>query len=164
MTPTTGPVARTASDQGVTPATIKVGFLLPSFANLDAAGFAFGQRQDREAFIKAFVDDVNRNGGIHGRRVVHTVVKSDPFNAAASRQSCIKLTTDEKVFAVMNSGGALGSNVVCYAEAKVPNIFATSQTVSEAQYRKAGGYLVAMGASGTRVLLNWALHALERCA
>lgn len=161
VTPTTGSVARAASDQGVTPDTIKVGFLLPSFANLDAAGFAFGQRQDREAFIKAFVDDVNKNGGIHGRRVIHTVVKSDPFSAAAARQSCIKLTTDEKVFGVLNSGGALGSNVACYADAKVPNIFATSQTVSEGLYRKGNGYLVAMGASGTRSLLNWALFALD---
>jgi ABC-type branched-subunit amino acid transport system substrate-binding protein len=162
VTPTTGgPVARAASDQGVTAETIKVGFLLPSFANLDAAGFAFGQRQDREAFIKAYVDDVNKNGGIHGRKVVYTVVKSDPFSAAAARQSCIKLTTDEKVFGVLNSGGALGSNVACYADAKVPNIFATSQTVSEALYRKGNGYLVAMGASGTRSLLNWALFALD---
>lgn len=162
-TPTTGPgsVARTASDQGVTPDTIKVGFLLVSFANLDAAGFAFGQRQDREAAIKAYVDDVNKRGGIHGRKVVYTIVKSDPFNAAANRQACVKLTADEKVFAVLNGGGAVGSNVACYADAKVPNIFATSQTVSEALYRKGNGYLVAMGASGTRSLLNWALFALD---
>src|SRR5581483_4932470 len=116
VTATTGPVARTASDQGVTPDTIKVGFLLVSFANLDAAGFAFGQRQDREAAIKAYVDDVNKRGGIHGRKVVYTIVKSDPFNAAANRQACIKLTTDEKVFAVLNGGGAVGSNVACYAD------------------------------------------------
>jgi ABC-type branched-subunit amino acid transport system substrate-binding protein len=161
LTPTTGPVARTASDQGVTPDTIKVGFLLVSFANLDAAGFAFGQRQDREAAIKAYVDDLNKRGGIHGRKVIYTIVKSDPFNAAANRQACIKLTTDEKVFAVLNGGGAVGSNVACYADARVPNIFATSQTVSEALYRKGNGYLVAMGASGTRSLLNWALFALD---
>jgi ABC-type branched-subunit amino acid transport system substrate-binding protein len=161
VTPTTGPVTRTASDQGVTADTIKVGFLLVSFANLDAAGFAFGQRQDREAAIKAYVDDVNQRGGIHGRKVVYTIVKSDPFNAAANRQACVKLTADEKVFAVLNGGGAVGSNVACYAEAKVPNIFATSQTVSEGLYRKGNGYLVAMGASGTRSLLNWALFALD---
>lgn len=161
VTATTGPVTRTASDQGVTADTIKVGFLLVSFANLDAAGFAFGQRQDREAAIKAYVDDVNKRGGIHGRKVVYTIVKSDPFNAAANRQSCVKLTADEKVFAVLNGGGAVGSNVACYADAKVPNIFATSQTVSEALYRKGNGYLVAMGASGTRSLLNWALFALD---
>ena len=161
VTATTGPVTRTASDQGVTADTIKVGFLLVSFANLDAAGFAFGQRQDREAAIKAYVDDLNKRGGIHGRKVVYTIVKSDPFNAAANRQSCVKLTADEKVFAVLNGGGAVGSNVACYADAKVPNIFATSQTVSEALYRKGNGYLVAMGASGTRSLLNWALFALD---
>jgi ABC-type branched-subunit amino acid transport system substrate-binding protein len=156
-----GPVERTASDQGVTRDEIKIGFLLVSFANLDAAGFAFGQRQDREAAIKAYVDDLNQRGGVQGRKVTYTIVKADPFNAASARQACIQLTSDEKVFAVVNSGGAVGANVACYAERKVPNIFATSQTVSESLYQKGNGYLVAMGASGTRAVLNWALYALE---
>jgi ABC-type branched-subunit amino acid transport system substrate-binding protein len=155
------PVELTASDQGVTPETIKVGFLIADTGGLGAAGnVALETRTDMPEVIKAFVDHVNANGGVRGRALEHVTASSDPVNASSQQAACIKLTTDEKVFAVFDTASTLGVAQNCYAQKGVILTTTASQTNSEQNFQRNGGLLASSGASQNRVLLNWADLAL----
>ncbi len=70
-TPTETPTARTASDVGVTAATIKIGFLLTDLTqSKKLLGDIGADKADQQASYQAFVDEVNAGGGINGRKVV----------------------------------------------------------------------------------------------
>lgn len=155
------PVERTASDQGVTPEEIKVGFLIPNIGGLGPAGSAALEiREDSEAVIKAYVDYVNKNGGVAGRKLVHVTEDADPVNASSQQAACIKLTTDEKVFAVFDTASTLGVAQNCYAQKGVILTTTASATNSEQNFQRNGGMLASSGSSQNRVLLNWTDLAL----
>lgn len=159
--PTGASVQRTASDQGVTAETIKVGFLIPNTAGLGTAGAAAtNSRTDLPAVIKAYVDAVNRSGGVAGRKVVYVTTEADPVNASSQQAACIKLATDEKVFAVFDTASTLGVAQNCYAQKGVILTTTASQTNSEQNFQRNGGLLASSGASQNRVLKNWTDLAL----
>lgn len=149
----------TASDVGVTPTTIKIGFLIAQVGGLDGAGFALGLRTDIEQVIKAYVDDINARGGIHGRKVIYVTTKVDPLSASNQRAACLKMTEDEKVFAVLDSASTLGSAELCYgAEHHVPYYNTGLSTVSESYVQRSFPYQVSVSQSGTRQVINWARY------
>lgn len=155
------PVQRTASDQGVSETEIKVGFLIPSIAGLGNAGAAAtNSRTDLEEVIKAYVDQVNKNGGVSGRKLTYVTVEADPVNASSQQAACITLTTDEKVFAVFDTASTLGVAQNCYAQKGVILTTTASQTNSEQNFQRNGGMLASSGASQNRVLRNWTDLAL----
>ncbi|HEX4904722.1 MAG TPA: ABC transporter substrate-binding protein, partial [Acidimicrobiales bacterium] len=155
------PVQLTASDQGVSETEIKVGFLIPSLAGLgDAGSTATDARTDSEAYIKAFVDHVNKNGGVAGRKVTYVTAEADPVNASSQQAACIRLATDEKVFAVFDTASTLGVAQNCYAQKGVILTTTASQTNSEQNFQRNGGLLASSGASQNRVLRNWTDLAL----
>src|SRR5436309_2225961 len=51
---------------------------------------------------RAAIADLNKQGGINGRKVVPVFAAIDPLGTAPAQEACIKLTEDEKVFAVMS--------------------------------------------------------------
>jgi ABC-type branched-subunit amino acid transport system substrate-binding protein len=156
-----GAVQLTASDQGVTEKTLKVGFLIPNIAGLGAAGAtATNSRTDMEDVIKAYVDHVNKTGGVAGRKVVYVTTESDPVNASSQQAACIKLTTDEKVFAAFDTASTLGVAQNCYAQKGVILVTTASQTNSEQNFQRNGGLLASSGSSQNRVLKNWTDLAL----
>lgn len=155
------PVQLTASDQGVSETEIKVGFLVPSIAGLGSTGAAAtGARTDSDEYIKAFVDHVNKNGGVAGRKVTYVTAEADPVNASSQQAACIKLATDEKVFAVFDTASTLGVAQNCYAQKGVILTTTASQTNSEQNFQRNGGMLASSGASQNRVLRNWTDLAL----
>lgn len=155
------PVQLTASDQGVTEQTIKVGFLIPSIAGLGNAGAAAtDSRTDMQEVIKAYVDHVNKAGGVAGRKVVYVTAESDPVNASSQQAACIKLATDEKAFAVFDTASTLGVAQNCYAQKGVILVTTASQTNSEGNFQRNSGLLASSGASMNRILLNWTDLAL----
>lgn len=155
------PVELTASDQGVTPETIKVGFLISNLGGLGPAGSAaLETRDDWDQVLPAFVNYANKNGGVAGRKIEFVTADSDPVNASSQQAACIKLTTDEKVFAVFDTASTLGVAQNCYAQKGVILTTTASQTNSEQNFRRNGGLLASSGSSQNRVLLNWADLAL----
>ena len=150
-----------ASDQGVTPETIKVGFLVSNLGGLGPAGSAALElREDFEEVVDAYVAHVNANGGVAGRKLEHVKVESDPVNASSQQAACIRMTTDEKVFAVFDTASTLGVAQNCYAQKGVILTTTASQTNSEQNFQRNGGMLASSGSSQNRVLLNWADLAL----
>jgi ABC-type branched-subunit amino acid transport system substrate-binding protein len=89
------------SQQGVTKDEIKVGIPLVDFdAIKDFVDYEFG---DTEAISKVFVDDINKNGGINGRKLVPVYKKYPPIPGGKPDplSLCTSFAEDDKVFAVV---------------------------------------------------------------
>ncbi|ABW12560.1 hypothetical protein Franean1_3151 [Parafrankia sp. EAN1pec] len=113
--PSTGtPAVAPAPDisPGVTANTIKIGFVYPNlsavkkFINIDHG--------DYEATFTALVDKVNSSGGINGRKLQPVFGAVDVTSPAGAQETCLKLTQDEKVFAVL--GSLSGDEPLCYIQ------------------------------------------------
>jgi ABC-type branched-subunit amino acid transport system substrate-binding protein len=150
-----------ASDIGVTPTTIKVGFLNVQIAGFDATGFALGFRQDLESVEKALVDWANKNGGVAGRKVTYVTGKADPLSDTSMRAGCTKMADDEKVFVVFDQTATAGPAMNCYPEKHIPAITTNAGTVDSPSWNAARGYLISGGATFDRQALNWATFSLE---
>ena len=103
------PVA-TGPAPGVTDDTIKIGITYTDAAALQAVGldYEFG---DMEAAYQALADDINENGGIHGRQLELVFAPIDPTSPTPAEEKCVELTEDEDVFIV--AGFFLADAVIC---------------------------------------------------
>ncbi len=89
-----------AATDGVTSKEIKLGITYP---DLDAIRSVTNTNHgDYEKAYTAVIDDLNKRGGINGRKVVPVFAKIDPLGTAPAQEACIKLSEDEKVFAAMS--------------------------------------------------------------
>jgi ABC-type branched-subunit amino acid transport system substrate-binding protein len=89
-----------AGADGVTGKEIKVGITYP---DLDAIRSVTNTNHgDYEAAYNAVIDNLNKHGGINGRKIVPVFAKINPLGTAPAQEACIKLTEDEKVFAAMS--------------------------------------------------------------
>lgn len=96
---------------GVTAKEIYLG--VPVSEGADAVATQLGASQfssgDTRATAQALIDDINRNGGMGGRRVVpvyHVYRASDSSQTADQKyaEACADYTEDHKVFAVLDTG------------------------------------------------------------
>lgn len=98
---------------GVTATTITIGLVY--ITNSEAADKAFGANGitngDDQADVKAVVDNINKNGGVAGRKLVILPYGEDGTSAqpyaVTAQQMCTFMTQDHKVLAVI-LGGSLG--------------------------------------------------------
>ena len=102
-TTTTTPVASTAPGVGVTADSIKIGISLVDFKCIQQ--FIDFTRPNQQAIYQAFVDDVNKKGGINGRKLVADFNTECPLSSTSDLllQVCTKFTDDDKVFAVLGN-------------------------------------------------------------
>src|SRR3954463_6172180 len=56
---------------------------------------------DYEKTFSAVINDLNKKGGVDGRKVVPVYEKVNPLGTAPAQEVCVKLTEDEKVFAAV---------------------------------------------------------------
>ena len=69
---TKGTTQRTASFRGVTADTVKVGIVIVDYSKI---AFAVDfNRGDQQKIAQTFVDDINANGGILGRRALNRLI------------------------------------------------------------------------------------------
>lgn len=101
---TGGTVPRSASDRGITADSVKIGFLVANLSGLDGAGFALNIREDTPQYAQALADEVNRTGGVNGRKVVVAVRKTDPTSQSDQAAACQAMINDAKVFGVVDVG------------------------------------------------------------
>ncbi len=85
---------------GVTKDEIKIGITYPDLEAIRSVTNT--NHGDYEAAYNAVIDDLNKQGGINGRKVVPVFAAIDPLGTAPAQEACIKLTEDEKVFAAMS--------------------------------------------------------------
>lgn len=110
---------------GVTADTIKIGIAYPdmdsikAFVNIDLGSY--------EAAYNALIDRINTRGGIHGRKIVPVFGKVSVLSPAAAQETCVKLTQDEKVFAVLGTF-VMPNQTGCYIETYKTALIAAPQT------------------------------------
>jgi hypothetical protein len=104
------PVELSASFRGVTADTIKVGVVavdlesVRDFVDLDHGSY--------EAAYSALIEEVNRSGGVLGRRIEMVFDQYLPIGTLAMDTICTRFTQDEEVFAVL--GGLQNDGPLCY--------------------------------------------------
>lgn len=88
-----------ADASGVTADSIRIGIAYPDFAA--AKAFVNIDQGDFEGTYKALIDKINADGGVQGRKLVPVFAKTSLISPAAAQETCVKLTQEEKVFAVL---------------------------------------------------------------
>ncbi|NUS55017.1 MAG: ABC transporter substrate-binding protein [Streptomycetaceae bacterium] len=110
--PSGGPASVAAVAPGVTADSIKLGIVYPDLAAVRQ--FTKTDHGDYEATYGALIDKINAGGGINGRKILPVYAKINPASPAAAQETCVKLTQDEKVFAVVGAFNA--SEPLCYVQ------------------------------------------------
>lgn len=145
------------SDQGVTATQVHLGvgiFDLGGSAGNQVAGY----RDDSAAIIGAFVDDINKRGGIACRKLVVSTYKVNPLDANDQRSKCLQAAQD-KVFAFIDGQGMVleASQQCLTVENKIPLIAPVA--LPESFFAGQGGYLIGVNASGNQQIRNAVLGA-----
>lgn len=129
---------------GVTDDAITISFIITdTSAVAQAFGWETPDEGDREAQVRALVDDANARGGIGGRMIdAHIHV----FNAitdgpVAEEQLCNAITQDDEAFAVVLTGQFQENARPCYANAKTLMLDATLYPIDNAGYDELAPYL-----------------------
>jgi ABC-type branched-subunit amino acid transport system substrate-binding protein len=91
--------AAAANGQGVTNTTIKLGLVQVDYSCIK--DFVDFNRGDQEKTYKVFIDDLNANGGINGRKVEPVYRDFCPVGNSQALSTCTSFTEDDKVFAVV---------------------------------------------------------------
>lgn len=94
---------------GVTEDSIRVGV---TYVDLEAIAEVVDlSHGDYEAAYQALFDDINAQGGIHGRTLDPVIVPINPVGTEFAEAACVELTEDEDVFIVL--GFFLDDGVLC---------------------------------------------------
>lgn len=92
---------------GSTPAAkgppVRVGFTLVDLGAARDAGFVlnFPGPAVQQGWWQAAIDEVNKGGGLNGRPIAPVYRNVNVLNANDAQQTCLQLTEDDKVFAVV---------------------------------------------------------------
>lgn len=153
------------STRGIVGKTINVVFPVVSLNSLAgkygfASTYEFGEQKKAISF---FVGQVNKQGGIRGKKINAIIVTFTPANTAQMRSLCKDWTTGSPaVFAVVTGFGTwLGTNQLCVTEEGHTPLISAWSTVST-WTTKGAPYLWWIGAADTAVLqamVNWGLSA-----
>jgi ABC-type branched-subunit amino acid transport system substrate-binding protein len=102
-TTTAPPVVSKVLGPGVTATSIKLGISLVDFKCIQQ--FIDFTRPNQQAIYQAFINDVNKKGGINGRKLVADFNTECPLTPTSDLlvQVCTHFTDDDKVFAVMGN-------------------------------------------------------------
>lgn len=151
--------ARTASDRGLTPDTLTLGILATSEQTFAAVGASETKRH--EDVMKPFIDEVNAQGGINGRRVVVKVTRYDPLSPDTMQAACVEQAEDHKVFASIAQGGFFGDAEVCMATKQTPLLTFNSSSV-HTLYEREKGWVRSTAQNKDRnakIWIDWMLSA-----
>ena len=91
---------RSTRGQWVTKDEIKIGITYPDLEAIRSVTNT--NHGDYEKSYRVVIDDLNKQGGINGRKVVPVFAAINPLGTAPAQEACLKLTEDEKVFAAMS--------------------------------------------------------------
>jgi ABC-type branched-subunit amino acid transport system substrate-binding protein len=147
--------ASAAASAGATDSTpIKVGFTLFDVGGASRLGFPIGAdpAQQRQAW-QAMVTQVNAEGGINGRPVQPVFSTYDLTNADSQQASCLALTQDARVFAVLG-GYNYPAASLCVVDSNRTLLVNNNAFSLEELYRS--GRHVSIFPRSTRMMANFA--------
>ena len=139
---------------------MRIAFLHPSADFLsDAAGLTYTGRPTAEV-VQPFIDEVNANGGINGRRLEPRYIEFSPIDPASMQAACLQAAEDDLVFAALPLGGLYGDGEVCMGQREIPTITPNSSSV-DVLYGRDAGWVRQTAMNKDRTLKNWADWLLE---
>ena len=113
--PTPTPVSYPMMDglaPGVTDDSIKIGI---TYVDLESIRQIVNiDHGDYEASYQAVIDDINANGGVHGRMIEVVFASINPLGVAPAEEACVALVEDEEVFVTI--GFFIGDTPLCYLD------------------------------------------------
>ena len=149
-----------ATDVGVSATSIKVGIAL---LNIGAASsFVAIPGQDpaqQKKQWQAFIDEINKNGGILGRKIQPYYATVDVTDPASGQAACTTFTETHHVFAVFT--GNTGVTAECVALQHKTLDIAAYPWAPPATVQRANGLLISQGPTGARLFSDWA-RALQK--
>lgn len=153
---TTDGGALTATDRGVTAKTVKVGFTILDTGGLGRTGVAIGLSvdQQRDAWI-GYAKEINARGGLNGRMIEPVTATYDPVNENSQRQACLRLTQDEKVFAVVG-GFNFPVAVSCVTRENETPLFSGYPSTQDEIFATSAGRFVTLYPKASRSMASWA--------
>jgi hypothetical protein len=130
-----GPAGST--DQGVSATTVTIGVVI---VDLGAAGSALAlpSAADQRKAHQAVFDDLNRQGGLHCRKVVPHYYTDSTLDPSEEHSLCLQMVQD-RVFAVYNNFFNV-TEQTCIAKQKIPNIWFTPPHTGDV--RKYAPYII----------------------
>ena len=119
--------------------------------------------EEQRAVYQVFVDDLNERGGVQGRRVEAVYSTYNVLDTNDMRASCLELTEDHHVFAVLDPTGAFyGPPVLCVTEEHQTPFLSTGSTAfTDEMFNRSGGRLFTILQRGSRILANQAVLLAE---
>ncbi|HVX16519.1 MAG TPA: hypothetical protein VHA73_00675 [Acidimicrobiales bacterium] len=144
--------------RGVTKDTIKLGIAIIDVGAAKSLGYSF-DLGDQRARYDALIADVNRRGGINGRKLVadYRTVDAAARPVESEQAACVAWTQDVKVFAVLAESQWGAPANVCVTGQGHTLLFSTDG-VDQSYY--ANGLFFSTQASDNRILLDHA-HYLQ---
>src|SRR5436190_305437 len=138
---------------------IKLGFTLFDVGGASKLGFAIGAdpAQERQAW-QAYVDYVNSTGGLHGRKIAPVWSTYDLTSGDSQQQSCLELTQDNHVFAVLG-GYSFSAADLCVVDGNKTLLFNNNAFTIDELYNSGRHASIFMKAS--RMMANFARRADE---
>ena len=162
--PTAGAGAggRTASDQGVTATTVRLGIELVDFggANTLGAGVAGYDTKAQKTYYDRFINDVNAHGGAGGRQIEPHYYTVDILSPSTFTAACNQLIDGDHVFAVTNVLGVYGDPILCVTRQHKTPYLAVDGAIS-AYYPASQGLLFTVGPSTLRTISNMAFELIR---
>lgn len=120
---------------------VKVGILLTKVGQADALGVSLGNTYSERQFDDAVINGLNKQGGLHGRRIVPVYADTDTASTsweADYSAACERFTQDDHVDVVLGSSFAyFASFEQCLAKAGIPHL---SNTTNVADNQELGRF------------------------
>ena len=135
--------AEAAQAPGVTPDAIKVGVTYVDQKALVASGLTL-DLGDYKGSYQALIDQINKEGGINGRKIELTFAPISPIGTAPADAACLHLTEDVKVFVAV--GFFLNDAVLCPVEIHDTAVIGGGQTPELMAKAKAPWFTTTPGA------------------
>jgi hypothetical protein len=135
--------------QGVTDTQVKLGVSLIDFSCIRQ--FTDNIRENQDKNYNIYINDVNANGGVAGRKIVPVYHTFCPINQQQVSSGCTQFAEDDKVFAVVgNVYDTSGSVQVCLAKQhKIPIMsFQLSKAIED---KAPGGLMIYPGNNPERL-------------
>ena len=143
---------RRASDRGVTEDELVLGILGTDEGFFAAAGA--GETKRHEQLVQPFVEEINEQGGINGRKVVVKITRYDPLSADSMQAACVQQAEDHKVFSSIAQAGYYGDAEVCMATKKVPLLTGNGSS-AHTNYEREKGWVRQTQQNKDRNIKNW---------
>lgn len=145
--------ARKASDRGVSQDTIVLGILATAEDTFGEFGVTYeGKRH--EQVLQPFVDEINKSGGINGRKVEVKLVRYSPLRTDEMQAACVAMAEDHKVFAAIAPAGFYGDAEVCMANKQTP-LLTGNNSSADTNYRREQGWVRQTSMNKDRLIKNW---------